>query len=232
MNIADRTKICREKLGLSQGKVAKLLGISQPSYQRLERGDVQNPKQLDKLAEIYKATPQWIKFGVGEPPAYLKGSMMAEGHVPQFNDWNLIKIWRERKYNIETVFNDTAARAGAFAVGEPLRGKGITFIPIPEKRNPKQFALKIQNDSMISTTAGTRSFLLDDTIVIDPELDYKDGNYVIALTGKEMKPVFAQYVSYGGEEFLKPLNTQYPTIKISKDVTICGVATTHMKSLV
>ena len=232
MDISDRTRACREKLGLSQGKVAKLLGITQPSYQRLEKGDVKNPKQLDRLAEIYQTTPQWIKYGVGSPPTYLKGMLMAEGHAPKFKEWKVIKDWLKVNYNIEALFDIYSFRTDVSTVEQPLRGQGITFISIPNKKNHKQFALEIKNDSMISPTPGIRSFLINDVIVIDPEQPCKDGDYVVALKGKEQEPVFAQYVGYGGEYYLKPLNPQYPNINMNGEILICGVVVTHMKQMI
>ena len=73
MKISDRLKLCRLKLGLSQEEVGKLTNISQPSYQKIEKGLVKTPTRLQKLAEVFKTTPEWLLFGVGEPPEYIEG---------------------------------------------------------------------------------------------------------------------------------------------------------------
>ena len=61
--LSDRLLSCRNQLGLTQSEAAKLIGITQPAYQRYEAG-VRSPSRL-VVKEIAKA------FNVS--PAYLYG---------------------------------------------------------------------------------------------------------------------------------------------------------------
>ena len=165
MKLSERAKMCREALKLSQEKVAELLGISQPSYQRLEKGEVENPKNLNKLAEIYKTPPEWLKFGTGSPPGYLNMPSAPEGKVPIIA-WELVKVW-VNNYDLESIV--IPFRAGEGRAGDSL--KGLEFVSIPEKKNDKQFALRIKDESMVSHIPGHSTFLKGDIIFIDPEYE-------------------------------------------------------------
>ncbi|WP_172622762.1 LexA family protein [Aquicella siphonis] len=230
MKLSDRAKLCREKLNLTQGEVAEFIGISQPSYQRLEKGGVANPRKIDRLAAVLKASPEWLKFGTGNPPEYLNIPAIPAGKVPLI-PWELIKIWHGH-YDIgllmgADVFEHKKAHANANALDK------IEYISIPNKQNAKQFAVRVKGDSMISPLPGKRSFLANDILIIDPEVSPVSDNFVIALHGNEKtEPLFAQYIAYAGNRFLKPLNPQYPLIPWDESIQICGVVVAHLDILI
>lgn len=66
MNLATRLKQRREELGYTQAKVAKLAGISQPSYGDLENGKTQSSRKLVQIAAALKVSPSWLTTGEGE----------------------------------------------------------------------------------------------------------------------------------------------------------------------
>ena len=62
--IAERLKEARKLAGLSQGHVAKVLGLHRPSVTEMEAGNRRiSADELAKLAEIYNVSGAWLLGG-------------------------------------------------------------------------------------------------------------------------------------------------------------------------
>jgi transcriptional regulator with XRE-family HTH domain len=67
--IATRLRAAREEAGLSQGQVAKLLGLPRPSISELEAGRRRvSAEELTRLAEIYNVSTSWLMNDDSEVP--------------------------------------------------------------------------------------------------------------------------------------------------------------------
>ena len=67
--IAGRLKEARKLAGLSQGHVAKMLGLHRPSVSEMEAGNRRvSADELARLAEIYDVSVVWL---LGEAPETL-----------------------------------------------------------------------------------------------------------------------------------------------------------------
>ncbi len=67
--IAERLKEARKLAGLSQGHVAKILGLHRPSVSEMEAGNRRvSADELARLAEIYDVSVAWL---LGETPETL-----------------------------------------------------------------------------------------------------------------------------------------------------------------
>lgn len=95
-------------------------------------------------------------------------------------------------------------------------------------KSPKNsFLLKVNGTSM-ENCDGKDHFPNGSYIVVNPDLagtidDYV-GKFVIAVDEATQESTFKQLVEDGGSKFLKPLNLQYPVMKVT--------ATTHIKGVV
>lgn len=59
--IAARIKEARRMAGLSQGQVAKMLGLQRPSVSEMEAGNrAVSAEELSKLAEIFEVSTSWL----------------------------------------------------------------------------------------------------------------------------------------------------------------------------
>ena len=64
--IGERLKEARRLAGLSQGQVAKMLGLHRPSVSEMEAGNRRvSADELARLAEIYDVSAAWL---LGEAP--------------------------------------------------------------------------------------------------------------------------------------------------------------------
>lgn len=103
-----------------------------------------------------------------------------------------------------------------------MHGKSYThYITTHLKVSPQAFALRVEGDSM--ETASGVSFCNGATIVVDPELQAKNGAYVLAKQNISSQLVFKQLIIDGNRRFLKPLNPRYPITEITPHAIICGV---------
>ena len=60
-DVGKRFKECRLSLGLSQRKLAELLDVAQPVYQRFEKGIYEcNYTQLVKLADVFDVSIDYL----------------------------------------------------------------------------------------------------------------------------------------------------------------------------
>ena len=67
--IAARLRAAREQAGLSQGQVAKLLGLQRPSISELEAGRRKvSAEELTQLAQIYNVSVSWLMNQESEIP--------------------------------------------------------------------------------------------------------------------------------------------------------------------
>lgn len=59
--VAARLREARKLAGLSQGQVAKLIGVHRPSISEIEAGNRRvSAEELSQLAEIYDVTSSWL----------------------------------------------------------------------------------------------------------------------------------------------------------------------------
>jgi len=59
--VAARLREARKLAGISQGQVAKLLGVHRPSITEIEAGNRRvSAEELSKLADIYDVTVSWL----------------------------------------------------------------------------------------------------------------------------------------------------------------------------
>lgn len=90
----------------------------------------------------------------------------------------------------------------------------------PVKVGSRAYALTVKGDSMTSLSGG-KSYPDGVVIIVDPDVEATPPCRVIARVGDET--TFKELVVDMGQWYLKPLNPQYPMIKVDERVSICGV---------
>jgi transcriptional regulator with XRE-family HTH domain len=67
--LATRLRAAREQAGLSQGQVAKMLGLHRPSISELEAGRRRvSAEEVSRFAEIYNVSVSWVMSEEPEVP--------------------------------------------------------------------------------------------------------------------------------------------------------------------
>ncbi len=64
--LAERVKLARDRLNLSQQDVADATGMSQPSYYKIEKGLTKRTTYISELAKVLEVNIDWLANGIGE----------------------------------------------------------------------------------------------------------------------------------------------------------------------
>ena len=62
--INEKIKNLRKSKNMSQQKLADLVGVSQASIQKIERGLINNPRYLKQIAKALNTSEEFLRFGV------------------------------------------------------------------------------------------------------------------------------------------------------------------------
>ena len=88
---------------------------------------------------------------------------------------------------------------------------------------PHAYCLRVVGDSMVNTNPNGYSYPEGAIIFVDPDASVVSGARVVAKIPDSDMATFKVYVEDAGRRFLKPLNSQYPTIEMTDEMVICGV---------
>lgn len=196
MEFKDKIKFNREKLNLTLNDLAKMVGVSAPTIQRYESGEIENVRR-DKIAKLAKA--------LDVSPSYLMGW---EEHS------NVKPIDLSNSINIPVV--------GRIPAGIPVEAieDVVEYIDIPKdwtKGSQSYIGLRVSGDSMYP-------LLLDgDTVVIKVQPCAETGDVCACYVNgfdATLKRVSLTETSIT----LKPENPNYPPMTYTHpgEVTIVG----------
>lgn len=212
-SVGDRIRRLRKALGLTQVKLASMLGIKAPSVVQWE-GDKTNlsGQNLINVAKILGVTPDYILYGGEQPirePSNIQMAMPDIHRVPVI----------------------TYVQAGVWtATSEITEYDGnMSFITTDLVLGERAFAIVIRGSSM------EPEFVEGDLVLIDPDEPLHPGDFVVAKNGDE-EATFKKYrprgVGEDGTEIfeLAPLNEDYPTMRSDRQhIQIIGVMVEHRR---
>lgn len=199
MSLSQRLKQAREQAGFSQRELAKRSGLSQQLISKLENGLIESTSEAFALAEALQVDPRWLGTGKGRPRSK---DNVADGpdimaHVPLVS-WVAAGSWRD--------------------VVDPYPvGEGESLVPVTRRVGKNAYALRVQGDSMEPV------FPDGSIIIVDPDVEPRQGSYVVVRLDDAEQATFKQLVVDGGARYLKPLNPRYPVMTIKERATVCGV---------
>ncbi|RMO55277.1 LexA family protein [Pseudomonas marginalis] len=113
------------------------------------------------------------------------------------------------------------AQAGAWCESNFEQHDGESWLSCSVTISESGYALKVLGDSMTNPGAG-ESYPTGCIIFVDPEVETKTGDRVIARVPRTNEATFKILVEDAGRQFLRPINPQYPIIDITEETHICG----------
>ncbi|QEX18526.1 hypothetical protein FRZ44_38330 [Hypericibacter terrae] len=102
---ATRLKALRVEFGLSQKRLAEILGVKQPSITQAEKGKSLEPRFVIDAARHFGVRPEWLRGDddgprEAEAPTASVSSIAVIGHV-QAGEWRAAYVWdRDQWYPI------------------------------------------------------------------------------------------------------------------------------------
>lgn len=197
MTVANRLKELMEKGNVSAYALANATDLNQPTITRILNGESKQPKKanLDALAKYFGVSTEWLMFGGGE-------KYLMKNQVDFFQQIPLI----------------STVQAGGWGQLQELESEDvIEWIRSSRPKRSNTFALRVQGDSM------SPMFQDGSIVIVEPDEALKHGSYVIAKCNNDTEVTFKQYAVDAGRAYLRPLNTQYPTLEIKEDCRIIGI---------
>jgi len=193
----------RREHGLTQQEVARMSGISQAAYQKLESGQAKSSRKLSAIARTLGVTAEWLEYGV-DPG--LIADVRDRGNVYELNPSGKANVSPVTS-RIRAVPEISWVQAGAWTDMESLEGLDLTEVkhwPCPVECSEHTFALRVEGDSMAPT------FPQGSIIFVDPEVPAISGKKVVAKLVDQDKATFKQYIEDGDQKMLKAMNPNWP----------------------
>lgn len=209
-----RVRERRKELGISQVDLAKKSGLAQATISAIETDRNQGSREILAISKALKCRAEWLSTGLGDKE--IPGSVNI--HWPDPNT-------SEGPEPTGLVPLISWVQAGIFCSSPDLLepGDAEDWFPAFKKMGPHSYALRVSGDSMTSHSPGVKSYPAGTIIYVDPDKAVINGSKVVARIHDNETATFKVYSEDAGKRFLKPLNTQYPTIEMTEDMQICGV---------
>lgn len=220
MTIGKRIAEARRAAGLTQGQLAKAIGIKQPTLSKLEADGSQSTAYTPQIAAATGYEALWLATGKGKK---LSGEVSLA--LSQGNNFDSAPV---RGADVPLI---SWVQAGSWCdAADPFQpGDAEAWYPCIKKHGPRAFALRVRGPSMFNP-GGKPSFEEGDIIFIDPDTEPQPGtrtseSCVIVRLDDRQETTFKQLIEEGDQRWLKALNPQWPEpiIKITSSATICGV---------
>ena len=192
MDFKDKIKFNREKLGYTLEELSKLVGVSAPTIQRYESGEIKNVRR-DKISKLAKA--------LNISPAYLMG----------WEDENSDPILENIPGIITPVKLKKIPILGTIACGNPILAEENYdgYFMIDENLPYSDFILRAKGDSMIDANIHE-----GDLVFFRKQNDVDNGTIAAVLI--EDEATLKRVNKSNGTLILQPCNTNYNPIIINK----------------
>ncbi|UTW01142.1 helix-turn-helix domain-containing protein [Marinomonas rhizomae] len=210
MSISERVKQKRTDLRLTQSELAKRVGISQQSLQKIEDGRTQNPRKLLNLAKALDCDAEWLLLGTTNE--------VRENTSHYINDDQASQPF---KNNLRPII--TAQQAAQWPnIGE-LESLELKHLEVPDTVSATAFWLKVIGDNMMSSSG--ISVPEGYFILVEPALTANSGDLIVAKLADSKDVTFKKFVVDAGRTYLTPLNSNYRPIEVANDLEVVGVVT-------
>lgn len=175
--------------------------ISEATLSRMERGSPMSYDVVKGLCRIFGITmDQLDKIERGESVVEDSGGYTSRGRYLPLISWVQAGNW--------TSVDGQVTDESFFVPG---------FTPAAA------FCLRVSGDSMTSKEKDCLSFPDGCIIVVNPNLPPARRSFVVAVSTSTHEATFKQLIEDCGQWHLKPLNPQYPALKVTEDIEIKGV---------
>lgn len=194
----------------------------------LSQGDIAS-RLIDMGVDISTATLSRIEKG------WVPSFPVVKGYCDIFG-WTLAELERRMKSNdIEGGPTDTFVRAagrdiavlswvsaGGWGDSPHLSDEECETVFVPGKIPKRAFALRVSGTSM-ENCKGPHHFPNGSLILVNPDIVPNAGDFVVAMDENTQEATFKQLIEDCGVKYLKPLNSQYPVMKVTPTTVIKGV---------
>ncbi len=200
-SLGQRLERGRKHAGMTQRQVADRFDISPQTISQWESENASPKSQRHAaLARLFGVRLEWLLDGSGP---------MTEGDAS-------VDATRDQGTAVPVI--DRVRAGGWTEVGDPYApGAGDEFLLTDLSVSPHTFALEVDGQSM------TPEFQPGDKIIIDPKVEPRPGEFVVAKRDQDQEATFKKYRLRGyddrGQEIIElvPLNQDWPILVIDAE---------------
>lgn len=207
MNLSDRLKLAMQAAGVSQADLARACGVKPPSIHGWLSGKSKflRGENLLQASLALNVRPDWLATGKGEMPLTTAVNEIREPNVTPL-------VSRARVPLISWVqAGELSEVLDTIYPGEVERWVDVQTVT-PTRHT---FALVVTGDSMENKQGWSQfDFKPGTVLIVDPERACGPNDFVIAKDVDTQQANFKQLVYDGGRWYLRPINSQYPTVEI------------------
>lgn len=177
-----------------------------------------DPDMVPNYARAYGVNPEWILWGTG---------------APKWADTDAVSVRQPSPFRAVPRLTMRQAVQLPQDFNRLLKTAPVTPMDSGPDAGPRCFAIPIEDDSMVSRTAGGESFHPGDMIIIDPDRGHEAGDYVLVhLEGDEKATLRKFRPRLQGTYELVPLNDDYAIEEIAPGgpkAEIIGLMIRHIR---
>lgn len=209
--LSQRIRYALQRAKLSQTAAAEQIGVTPQSVNKWLKSGQIDKVNLAKLADITGFTLKWFLQG----PEEVNYQFDAESGLASFPGV------RPSSRPMAMIPLISYVQAGAFceAVDSLAPNDAEDWLPCPYPCGHNTFALTVRGSSMED------EFFDGEIIFVDPDRQYRPGDFVIAKKPDQNEVTFKRLQKDGDSWYLKAMNKSWPeqVISITGAWNICGV---------
>lgn len=213
MTIADRIKSTRIKQGLSQNKLATLVGVSRSAVHQWEQdgsGTFTEPSapNLLRCAAILRVDPEWLQFGIR--------TFLPTGHKNQYQESEFPGTINK----LPVLYTSRHIKEWARSPHTFISREEITMPNLNDSKNPK-FVFRVIGSAMINQRNYEESVFPGEYAVIERREEIKDGDIVLAEFGHDDLRL-RQYRKDGAQASLRAFDREIKAVDVNHEINIIG----------
>lgn len=195
--------------GWSEGELSRRSGVTQPTIHRIISGESKSPKRdnIERIARALRVPAEWLWVGGVRPDLVGDAGSNVEMTLQPSRSFSYPEIsWVQAGSAMEAIELSNVAACPRHTSDVWAGDNG--------------FWLRVVGASMTSPSGS--SFPEGFLILVAPDIEPRQGQYVVAKMIDTNEATFKQLVRDAGELFLKPLNPSYPTKPIDDAWEVVG----------
>ncbi|HCR4016163.1 TPA: helix-turn-helix domain-containing protein [Morganella morganii] len=206
MDIHDRINICLSQLNLKNRHIVDATGASKATVSQWVNGkSAPSSKYIPSLARLFKVSESWL----------IEGGPNNE--IPP----DIRKSYSIRIREIPLISNELAANWHTVMHAPEVDIDAKSWIEVLDLVSPFAFAIKMDNNSMMTASGQGLSIPVGATLIADVGRQVKSGSIVVArVSPEDNEAVIKQFISDGPNRYLMSLNPNYERIQIDERAVI------------
>lgn len=219
MKVGAAVRELRKANNLTLEELANDVGYDQGNLSKFERGlQTTDDEMIERLAKRLNTSKAALLRRAAELEEQESPPLVAEEPTASYAARAVTRLPR---VNQVPVFDDSHLQQ--IAGGQPVEAsEDMPTIPGSPDTRPGDFAWRVTDDAMTGPPGSVQSYPLGCMAYMDPTLEHRSGDAVLALIGGQV--AFTSLQNVNGTWMMVPLNPRYPAKELPYNSRVLAVA--------